>query len=181
MKFLCKYLLIANLALPGQILLNPPKDAATFTSDVELVNVLCVVRDSKGTYAKGLNKADFEILENGKPQPIQMFASETEAPLRVALLIDTSGSVQLVLEEEKEAARQFFQQVIREGDMALLAAFASRTIVWQELTGNKKLLEDAIERIGEELPERRSNRSGGGTVLYDAVNMVAVKKLNKIK
>ncbi len=171
------------LSLRGQIVLNPPRDLATFTSDVELVNVLCVVRDKTGTYSKDLAKADFVILENGKPQNIKLFAKETDAPLRVALLIDTSGSVAMVLDEEKEAARLFFQNVIRRGDMALLGSFASRTVIWQELTGNKRFLEDAIERTGDYVAEGKlkSSQRGGGTVLFDAVNMVALRKLKTIR
>ena len=186
MRLACNSLLafvLTLLPLRGQIVLNPPRDVATFTSDVELVNVLCVVRDKKGTYSKDLNKDDFEILENGKPQNIKLFARETDAPLRVALLIDTSGSVSMVLDEEKEAARLFFQDVIRQGDMALLGSFASRTVIWQELTGNKKFLEDAIDHTGDYVSEGklRSSQRGGGTVLFDAVNMVALKKLKTIR
>ena len=178
-------ILAASFALLGQIVLNPPKSAATFTSDVDLVNVLCVVRNKKGAYAKDLTKADFEVREDGKLQSIQLFAKETDSPLRVALLIDTSGSVSSVLDEEKQAARLFFQNVLRTSasspDMALLGSFDSHTVIWQGLTDDKKLLDLSIDKAGDHVPRKTGRPTHGGTVLFDAVHNVATNRLKSIR
>jgi hypothetical protein len=76
----------------AQIVLNPPKDPGVISVNVELVNVLCSVRDRQGAYVKGLNQDDFEIREDGKRQPVTHFAREVETPMTVALLLDVSGA-----------------------------------------------------------------------------------------
>ncbi len=72
--------------------------------DVDVVNVLCTVYDKRGALVQDLQKADFEIRENGKLQEIRYFARDTDLPLTVALLVDVSGSVGRFIAEEKDAA-----------------------------------------------------------------------------
>ena len=72
-------------SLGAQIVLNPPKDASVITVDVDLVNVLCAVRDKRGAYVKDLKKEDFEIHEDGRPREIAYYAREVDSPLTVAL------------------------------------------------------------------------------------------------
>src|SRR5581483_6803772 len=88
----------------SQILLNPPPKPDVIRVDVELVNVLCSVRDKHGAYVKDLNKDDFELRVDGHPVPITHFAPEVASPLTVALLLDVSGSVAGIIGEEKAAA-----------------------------------------------------------------------------
>src|SRR5438309_5778977 len=118
----------------AQIELNPPKGAGVITVDVELVNVLCSVRDRHGAYMKDLNREDFEVREDGKRQEITHFAREVDTPMTVALLLDVSGSAANIIGTEKAAAQRFFEEVLRPGDRGMLVGFAQRIAVWQDLT-----------------------------------------------
>ena len=165
----------------AQIDLNPPKGPSVIAVDVDLVNLLCSVRDKQGKYIKGLNKEDFEIKQDGKRQAITHFAHEVESPMTVALLLDVSGSVSYILGTEKAAAGRFFDEVLRPGDQALLVGFAQLIAVWQELTPSKELLHSALDRAGQAaLPNGPETRPRGGTLLYDAVSLVASQKLQRL-
>jgi Ca-activated chloride channel family protein len=166
----------------AQIDLNPPKPASVITVDVDLVNLLCSVRDKHGTYVKGLNKEDFEIRQDGRRQPITHFAREVDSPMTVALLLDVSGSVANIIGTEKAAAGRFLDEVLRPGDQALLVGFAQLIAVWQELTPSKDLLHSALGRAGQAaLPTGNPEiRPRGGTLLYDAVSLVASQKLQRL-
>src|ERR1700681_1215030 len=175
-------LLLAMLRpICAQILLNPPKDASVITVDVDLVNVLCSVRDKHGAYVKDLSKDDFEIKEDGHRQEIRHFAREVDSPLTVALLLDVSGSVSAIIGAEKSAAARFFSEVLRPGDKALLVGFAQLIAVWQEFTPSAERLAEALARAGpfEMTPGQTEYRPRGGTLLYDAVNLVARDRLTK--
>ena len=173
------------LTTPGaafsQILLNPPKDPAIISVDVDLVNVLFNVRDRRGTYVNDLTRADFEIRENGVKQEIRHFAKEVDTPLIVSVLIDVSGSVARILPIEKAAAAKFLKEVLRPTDQALLGSFAAHIAVWQDLTSSLPLLEKALEKSGDRLVPRNASEISprGGTLLYDAVTLVADGKLRK--
>ena len=169
-------------ALLFQIVLNPPAAPGVIQVDVDLVNVLCTVRDSHGGYVKGLSKEDFEIREDGKPRRLTHFAREVDTPMQVALLLDVSGSVQGVIGVEKSAAQRFFDEVLRPGDKALLAGFAQRIAVWQDLTGDKDELQDSLAHAGPHaLPQGNPEFAArGGTLLYDAIFLTASQKLQRI-
>jgi VWFA-related protein len=165
----------------AQILLNPPKDASVITVDVDLVNVLCSVRDKHGAYVKDLNQNDFEIKEDNRRQEIRHFAREVDSPLTVALLLDVSGSVSAIIGTEKAAASRFFAEVLRPGDRALLVGFAQLIAVWQDFTPSAERLAEALDRAGPfVMPSGQTEyRPRGGTLLYDAVNLVARDRLTK--
>jgi VWFA-related protein len=175
-------LLALSLPLRAQIVLNPPRDAAVIHIDVDLVNVLCAVRDKTGAYVKGLAQADFEIKEDGKRQTITHFAREVDSPMTVALLLDVSGSVRNVLGEEKSAAARFFEEVLRPGDQAMLVGFAQMIAVWVDLTPSKTELLESLKVAGPDAlpPGEIEMRPRGGTLLYDAVNLVASQKLTHL-
>jgi Ca-activated chloride channel family protein len=175
--------MLAALVLLPQIVLNPPKPAATIAVDVELVNLLCTVRDYRGAYVNDLAKSDFEVREDGKRQEITHFAREVNSPMTVALLLDVSGSVERVLDAEKAAAKRFFAEVIRPGDQALLAGFAQLIAVWQDLTPSSADLQTALEKAGPfhaTAYQTLETRPRGGTLLYDAIALVAEQKLRKL-
>jgi len=141
-----------------QIDLNPPRDPSVIRVDVDLVNLLCTVRDKDGATVKDLSKQDFVVLDEGRRQTITQFAREVNSPLTVALLLDVSGSVANILKIEKAAASQFFSNVLRPGDRALLVGFAQYVIVWQNLTSSRDDLDTALkQRAGPcmRCPERR--------------------------
>jgi Ca-activated chloride channel family protein len=148
-----------------------------------LVNVLCSVRDKHGAYVKGLRKEDFELRVDGRPRPITNFAPEVASPLTVALLLDVSGSVAGVIPDEKAAGGRFFSEVLRQGDKAMLVGFAELIAVWQDLTPRVEHVQAALERAApfEPAPEQRlETRPRGGTLLYDAVTLVAGNKLKPV-
>jgi Ca-activated chloride channel family protein len=183
MKIPLACLLIA-LAAPvnPQIVLNPPRNASVFHVDVDLVNVLCAVRDRHGAFVKDLTQSQFEIKEDGKLQTITHFAPQVDSPMTVAMLLDVSGSVRSVLGEEKDAATRFFNEVMRPGDRALFVGFANVIAVWEELTESKSDLVESIGRAGTgALPSQDPEFAAqGGTLLYDAVDLVALQKLRRL-
>jgi VWFA-related protein len=147
--------------------------------DVDLVNVLCTVSDQRGALVKDLRKEDFQIHENGRPQEIRYFARETDLPLTVALLVDVSGSVRQVIEDERDAAGQFFDAVLRPSDHALLLGFSSTLVLWQDFTPSTALLRNALAKL-RAVPFRGLPAAGQpfpGTLLYDAVDQTARGKL----
>src|SRR5215813_12136559 len=103
--------------------------------DVDRVNVLCTVSSKSGKLITTLRKGDFTVFENNQPQNITNFSSETDLPLSIALLIDTSGSIRNKLRFERQAAANFFYSVLRRGrDKALVIGFDHTIAVLQNYT-----------------------------------------------
>lgn len=178
-------LLSIFLAVPAaaQIELNPPRPAATIQVDVNLVNVLCVVRDKNGAYVTDLTKDGFILKQDGKPQQITHFARQVDTPITVALLLDVSGSVTTVLGAEKAAAKRFFTEMMRPGDRAMLVGFAQLIAVWQDLAGTPAPLDEALDKAGPfevTASQALETRPRGGTLLYDAVDLVTSQKLARL-
>jgi len=148
----------------------PPqkKDEQTISVNVDLVNVLFTVADKKGKFVAGLKQESFKVYEDGKPQSITNFSADTDLPLTIALLIDTSGSVRDRLRFEQEAAIEFFYStLIRGKDRALVITFDSGIDLIQDYTDDPEKLAKSI----------RTMRAGGGTSLHDAVYLAASEKL----
>jgi VWFA-related protein len=150
--------------------------------DVDVVNVLCTVRDKRGALITDLKQDDFKILENGRPQQIRYFAQETNTPLTVALLVDVSGSVRWFVEDEKGAVATFLEQVLRPDDQALLVGFSETVVLWQDLTSSTRLLDNALKRLR---PIRFKGLPALGdptpsTLLYEAVQRTAQEKLKNV-
>jgi Ca-activated chloride channel family protein len=172
----------ALLAPAGaQVVIGARKDPGVIRVDVDLVNVLCSVRDSKGTWAQGLTRDDFEVREDGRARPITHFAADTVSPLTVALMIDVSGSVATILDIETAAAKRFLDEVLRPGDQAMAGGFSSTIPTWQDLTGSRDRLHAALEHVNDRLDYVTEGvRPRGGTLLYDAVDLVASRKLARL-
>src|SRR5207248_6736068 len=98
---------------PAAQKLAPEGPETSIKVDVTRVNVLFTVTDKKGRFITDLGKDDFVVTENKKPQIIQEFTAETDLPLRIAILIDTSNSVRDRFKFEQEAAIEFVNSVIR--------------------------------------------------------------------
>ncbi|MDR3701157.1 MAG: VWA domain-containing protein [Candidatus Sulfopaludibacter sp.] len=161
--------------------MNPPRDPNVITVDVEVVNILCTVRDRKGAFVNDLSRDDFHIREDGRPQEIRYFTREVDTPIVVALLLDVSGSVRRILDIEKNAASRFLAEVLRPADRALFVTFAQTVAVWQDLTSNLDRLNTALQAAHPFDPTRMPEfRPHGGTLLYEAVNLVADKKLARV-
>jgi len=135
-------------------------DLSRITVDVTRVNLLYTVTDKKGRFVSDLTKDDFEIIENKKPQTILEFTAETDLPLRLAILIDTSNSIRDRFRFIQEAATDFVTTVMRPGkDRAIVVSFDTSPELVAALTDDQVAVTKAI----------RDLRPGGGTALYDAI------------
>ena len=102
-----------------------PQDTPSFKVAVDMVNILATVRDEQGRLVNSLTKEDFILEEEGQPQEIEYFSSETDLPLTLGLLVDTSMSQRRILEEERQASYQFLEDILRpESDLAEVPAIS---------------------------------------------------------
>jgi VWFA-related protein len=175
----------------------------TFSADVKVVNVLATVRDKKGAIVKNLTKDDFLVEEDGRAQVIRYFSQESNLPLTLGLLVDTSGSVRSVLNDERSASYKFFDQILREDrDLAFVIHFDHEVELLQDLTPSRQKLEKGLDDLqvdqgnqqqqqqqgggypgggspGQRYP--RQGRAHGGTKLYDAILLASNDLMSKQK
>jgi VWFA-related protein len=151
----------AQNATPGSSADNPIR------AEVTRVNMLFTVTDKKGRFVTDLKKDDFQVSENKKPQTILEFNSETDLPLRLAILIDTSNSIRDRFRFQQEAAINFINSVVRDQDKAIIVSFDTATELVADMTNDTNQLEKAV----------RGLRPGGGTALYDAIYFACKDKL----
>jgi len=141
---------------------GPPK----FSSDVNVVNLFATVRDKQGKIVKDLTKDDFLLDEEGKPQIIKYFTQESDLPLYLGLLVDTSLSQRNVLSQERSASYQFFDQVLREDrDLAFVIHFDTEVELLQDFTSSRKDLEKALDLLHvnqQQLQQRQAQGQGQG-------------------
>jgi VWFA-related protein len=175
------------------------------TVEVKVVNILASVRDKKGKTIGGLTKDDFVLTEDGKPQAITYFARESDLPLRLGLLVDTSLSQRRVLGEERDASYGFLDHLLRvDKDFAFVIHFDREVELLQEFTASRPKLQAALQLL--QTPEGgRGGRGGGngggnggpggpggwgggggqrgrggaGTLLYDSVYLAADELMKK--
>jgi VWFA-related protein len=164
--------------------------ATTISVDVKLVNLPVTVRDKHGQILRDLTKDDFNLEEDGRPQTIKYFGQETNLPLTLGLLVDTSLSQRNVLNEERTASKSFLDRMLtNEKDRAFLIHFDREVELLEDLTSSKEKLEKALESMSapafkrdpQDDPDDRSNGShhGGGTLLYDAVYLASNELMKK--
>ncbi|MGH9501362.1 MAG: VWA domain-containing protein [Terriglobales bacterium] len=187
---------------------NPDDQPVTTMSvQVKVVNVLATVRDKHGKIANDLTKDDFTLTEDGREQTIKYFARETDLPLTLGLLVDTSLSQRRVLGEERSASQSFLAQMLREDkDKAFVIHFDREVELLQDMTSSHEKLQNALESL--QTPEftrtgggggggggnggggnggggpwpgsgRGSGRHGGGTLLYDSVYLASDELMQK--
>ena len=149
-----------------------------FSSDVRVVSVLATVRTKDGGIVNDLTPDDFILSEDKHLQKIRYFSRESNLPLILGLLVDTSGSQLNVLDEEQPASNRFLARVLREGvDRTFLAHFDFDTELLQDLTSSKEVLRRSLDNMQ---PSRGGwGHRGGGTTLYDAVYLAANEVLRK--
>jgi VWFA-related protein len=174
---------------------------STFSTGVKVVNVLATVRNGKGELIHDLTKDDFLLEEESRPQAITYFSRDTNLPLTLGLLVDTSASQRRVLDQEKNASREFLRHILREDqDRAFLIHFEREVELLQDLTSSRSQLEDALNAMDAPRMRRpgdssdptggggggggypRSSgggRNGGGTALYDAVLLASDELMAK--
>jgi len=193
--FLAVPLLLIDLPVRSQ-------QSAPITLDVNAVNLLATVRDKKGNIVRDLTKDDFALEQDGKPQTITYFAKESDLPLTLGLLVDTSMSQRRVLDQERAASRTFLDQVLRvDKDKAFVIQFDREVTLLQDLTSSRQKLQAAIDQI--DTPQFSQGSSGGssggsggssggsgggrgshgygggGTLLYDAVFLASDELMKK--
>jgi VWFA-related protein len=164
--------------------------APTLSVDARLVNLPVVVRDKKGALIQNLTKDDFILHVDGKPQTIRYFDKDTNLPLTLGLLVDTSLSQREVIDEERTASGTFLDQMLTTPkDKAFVMQFAAETELLQDITSSRPLLQAALKQI--DTPSRNSHtasdddsgnrrpRGGGGTVLYDALFLASDELMSK--
>ena len=173
--------------------------------DVKTVSVLATVRDKHGKIVPDLTKDAFQLVEDGKPQTIDYFAKESDLPLRMGLLVDTSLSQRRVLEQERTASYSFLDHLLRpEKDVAAVVNFDFDVTLLQDLTSSRPKLQAALQHLDTPQFDSQSGsasgggqapypggrgggsgaggghgRGGGGTHLYDAVYLAAEELMRK--
>lgn len=140
------------------------------TVEVTRVPMLFTVTDKKGRFVTDLVKDNFEVFEHKKPQEIAEFSAETDLPLRIAILIDTSNSIRERFRFEQEAASEFVKSVIRtKNDKGMVVSFDTEPALVTDLIDDTGVIDKGI----------RSLRPGGGTSLYDAIFFACQDRLQR--
>jgi VWFA-related protein len=173
----------------------PPEDqsVATFKIQVNLVDLFFTVKDKNGNLVPHLTQNDCSVAEDKTPQTVKHFVAETNQPLTLGILLDTSGSQQRVLPLEQQAGSKFLEQVLRAKDEAFLISFDVNVDLLQDYTNSPRQLARAMDKA--EINTAGGNGAGGvpglgggpvpvhgtpkGTLLYDAVYMAANQKMNQ--
>jgi VWFA-related protein len=193
-KLVACALIAALVAFPGVGPSMWAQDtAATIAVDVKVVTLPVTVRDKHGKIVRDLTKDDFTLQEDGRPQSIKYFSQETNLPLTLGLLVDTSRSQTNVLEAERNASRSFLDQMlVQPKDKAFLIHFDREVELLQDLTPSREKLQAALELLKTPSDRERSNdpndddsrsgsgsHHGGGTQLYDAVYLASNELMKK--
>jgi VWFA-related protein len=165
--------------------------------EVKTVSMLATVRDKHGKIISNLAKDDFVLEEDGRPQNINYFGRESDQPLRLGLLVDTSLSQRRVLEQERSASYSFLDHLLRpEKDLDFVIHFDREVELLQEFTSSRLKLQASLQAL--QTPQfdsnsggagnggsrgggdgRRSRRRGGGTLLYDAIYLASDELMRK--
>lgn len=174
----------------------PPPDetpVATFKVNANLVDLFFTVKDKSNELVPHLTKNDCTVLEDKVPQTLKSFVAETNQPLTLGILLDTSGSQQRVLPLEQDAGSQFLDRVIRPKDEAFVLSFDVNVDLLQDFTNSARMLSHALGKA--EINTAGGNGAGGipgagggtvptigdpkGTLLYDAIDLASTEKLNQ--
>ena len=168
------------------------ESVATFKVQVNLVDVFFTVKDKQGNLVPHLTKDDCTVSENKEPQKLKSFVAETQQPLTLGILLDTSGSQYRVLPLEQDVGGQFLSRVLRQKDEAFVLSFDVNVDMLQDFTNSSRLLSRALNKAeintagggGSGSPGSGGGTvptigAGKGTVLYDAVVLASNAKLNQ--
>jgi len=173
--------------------------ATTVAVDVKVVTLPVTVRDKKGQIVRNLTKDDFVLQEDGRPQVIKYFAQDTNLPLTLGLLVDTSLSQRNVLDQEKNASKVFLDQMLTHSkDQAFLIHFDREVELLQDLTSSREKLQAGLELLRTPQSDNGGNdpgssgsgdpqgspgngrmHRGAGTLLYDAVYLASNELMKK--
>ncbi|HEX7157648.1 MAG TPA: VWA domain-containing protein [Edaphobacter sp.] len=135
-------------------------DIPTIRVQVNEVNLIFTVTDKKGRFITGLARENFGLLDDGRPpEAVLRFEQQTNLPLRVGIMLDTSSSIRQRFQFEQDSAVEFLLQILHRNDRAFVMGFDIETDITQPFTNNIDLLNQGIRKL----------RPGGGTALYDAL------------
>jgi VWFA-related protein len=166
--------LATPLVLRGQ-------DTPTFSADVKVVNVLATVSTRKGAVVRDLGKDDFVLYEDDRPQTVRYFSQESNLPLTLGLLVDTSVSQGRVMNAERGASFHFLETVLRPQDQAFLVQFDMRVFFRKTLTSSLRELDDGLSFVDTPSRSELASQTGGGTLLYDAVFTASHDVMAKVR
>ena len=180
-------MVLLPLASPQETPQKPPEEApAPIQVEVNLVSILATVHNKGGGLVGNLTKDDFTLSEDGQTQEIKYFTRETDLPLTIGLLVDVSGSQRNLIDIEREAAYQFFAQVLRKKDLAYLISFGEDAELLQDFTSSTRLLQAGLQHLQVNsgvqgihpgpVPTAGQPR---GTVLYDAVYLACHDQMSQ--
>lgn len=163
---------------------EPPQSGGTLKVESKLVQVFATVRDRHNMIMENLTKDDFKISEDGVPQKIAYFGKESDMPITLAILMDTSGSMTNIMNGEKAAASDFVHEIMRKKDEAVVISFDTDENLLADFTEDPVVLSRAINRAEVNVdasgiggtPGTVPSR-GGGTNLYDAVYLACHDEL----
>jgi VWFA-related protein len=167
MKSAVVFLVSALALVAQQDAVKPTEGDGIIRSEVTRVNMLFTVTDKRGHFVTDLKRDDFTVFENKKQQAIMEFTAETDLPLRLAILVDTSNSIRDRFHFQQEAATNFINGVMRPQDKAIIVSFDTAAELAADLTSDTTTLENAVRNL----------RPGGGTALYDAIYFACKEKL----
>jgi VWFA-related protein len=176
---------------------RPQEGQPTIAVEVKTVSVLATVRDKHGKIISNLTKDDFQLDEDGRPQTINFFAHESDLPLRLGLLVDTSLSQRRVLDQERSASYSFLDKLLRQDkDLAFVIHFDREVELLQDFTPSRPQLQAALQKLstpqfdggggsssggggGNGGGGRGRGSRGGGTLLYDAIFLGSDELMSK--
>jgi VWFA-related protein len=185
---------------PQPELKRPQEGQPKIAVEVKTVSVLATVRDKHGKIISNLSKDDFQLDEDGRPQIINYFAHESDLPLRLGLLVDTSLSQRRVLDQERSASYSFLDKLLRQDkDLAFVIHFDREVELLQDFTPSRPQLQAALQKLstpqydggstnggggrgnggGSGGGGRGRGSHGGGTLLYDAVFLASDELMSK--
>src|SRR5271170_5339547 len=180
--------------------LRSQQQGPTISANVKLVTMFATVRDKHGALIRNLTKDDFVLQQDGHPQAITYFAPDSDRPLTLGLLVDTSGSQRRLLDQERDASHAFIDHLLREDkDKAFVIHFDREVELLQDLTSSRQKLEASLDQLGRPQfsqasgggssgsdPNSGGGRGshggyggGGGTQLYDAVYLASDDLMKK--
>jgi VWFA-related protein len=193
----------ALLLLAGAPLLSQ-QQGPTISVNVKMVTMFATVRDKHGALIRNLTKDDFALEQDGHPQTISYFAPDSDLPLTLGLLVDTSMSQRRVLDQERDASHAFLDHLLREDkDKAFVIHFDHEVELLQDLTSSRQKLEASLDQLGRPQFSQTSGGGssgggdpdsggsgggggrgshgygGGGTLLYDAVYLASDELMKK--
>jgi len=175
---------VASLARPQE---QSQQQPPVIRTQVNLVNLFVTVRDKSKRIVTDLKKEDFKVQEDSQPQEIAFFSKEVTLPITLAMLLDTSGSEQYMLNAIQDAGGRFMDRVLRKGDEALVMSFDSDVDLLSDFTDDRGQLDRAIRKARINVPSAGSignnpgpvgSRQITGTALYDAIYLACNEKLN---